>query len=86
LTTLAGTVAIFESGSLGVVAVIASSEDDWDRYETLHWAALERWLSENPGDPDVADIRTRYAHWKRTYLEYGREYCGWAIFAGWKRP
>jgi SAM-dependent methyltransferase len=85
-TTLAGTVQIFESGTLGVVAVIASSEDDWDRYETLHWAALERWLSEHLDDPDAPDIRATYVHWKRTYLEYGRDYLGWALFAGWKRP
>jgi SAM-dependent methyltransferase len=85
-TTLAGTVAIFESGALGVVAVIASSVDDWDRYETLHWAALERWLAEHADDEDAGDIRASYERWKRTYLEYGREYLGWAIFAGWKRP
>jgi SAM-dependent methyltransferase len=86
LTTLEGTVTIFETEGLPVVYVIASSEDDWDRYETLHWQAVERWLAENPVDPDAADIRTRSAGYKRTYLRYGRDFLGWAIFVGWKRP
>jgi predicted O-methyltransferase YrrM len=85
-TSLEGTVTIMESGRLRVVTVIASSEDDWDRYETLHWRACEEWLAEHPGDPDAAEIRARTERYKRTYLRYGREYLGWAIFAGWKRP
>ena len=85
-TSLDGTVTIFESGDLAVVSVIASSLDDWDRYETLHWRACEEWLAANPSDPDAADIRRRNEHSKRSYLRYGREYLGWAIFVGWKRP
>jgi cyclopropane fatty-acyl-phospholipid synthase-like methyltransferase len=84
-TTLEGTVAIFETGGLPVVSVIASSEDDWDRYETLHWQAVETWLAANPDDPDAADTRARHEHWKRNYLRHQRELLGWAIFVGWKR-
>ena len=84
-TTLEGTVTIFETSGLPVVTVIASSEDDWDRYETLHWQAVERWLAENPGDPDAGDIRARHERNKRTHLRHGRDYVGWAIFVGWKR-
>ena len=40
-------------------------EDDWDRYETLHWRAVEEWLAENPDDPDAADIRARHERYKR---------------------
>ena len=36
---------------LPVVSVIASSEDDWDRYETLHWRAVEEWLRRIPPIP-----------------------------------
>ncbi len=84
-TTLEGTVAIFETCGLPVVSLIASSEDDWDRYETLHWQAVETWLAANPGDPDAADVRQRHEHWKRNYLRHQRELLGWAIFVGWKR-
>jgi len=83
-TTLEGTVTAFETPGLPVVAVIASSEDDWDRYEALHWQACERWLAENSADPGAADIRRQAEHWKRVYLRHGREYLGWAIFVGWK--
>jgi cyclopropane fatty-acyl-phospholipid synthase-like methyltransferase len=83
-TTLEGTVDVFESGGLRTVSMIASSEDDWDRYETLHWNAVERWLSANPEDPEAAEIEARYRHEKRKYLRYQREYLGWAIFVGWK--
>lgn len=85
-TTLEGTVTIFETSGLRVVSVIASSEDDWDRYETLHWQAVESWLAENPDDPDAPDIRARHERNKRTYLRYQRDLLGWAILVGWKRP
>jgi SAM-dependent methyltransferase len=83
-TTLEGTVAIVDSGTLRTVAVIDSSPDDWDRYETLHWSAVEEWLVENGRDPDAHDIRARHEKYKRAYLRYGRELLGWAIFVGWK--
>ena len=84
-TTLEGTVTIFETSGVPVVSVIASSEDDWDRYETLHWKAVERCLADNADDPDAADIRMRHEQHKRTYLRHERELLGWAIFVGWKR-
>jgi SAM-dependent methyltransferase len=83
-TTLEGTVEIMETGSLRVVAVITSSEDDFDRYETLHWRAVEEWLAENGDDPDAGDIRSRHERYKRTYTRYGRDFLGWALFVGWK--
>lgn len=85
-TTLEGTVTIFETSGLPVVSVIASSEDDWDRYETLHWQSVERWLAENPDDPDAPEIRSRHEDNKRTHLRHRRDVLGWAIFVGWKRP
>lgn len=83
-TSLDGTVAILESGELVAVSLIASSDDDWDRYETLHWRAVETWLAENPDDPDASEISARHARAKDTYLRYGRDRLGWAIFVGWK--
>ena len=81
-TTLEGTVTVFETSGLRVVSVIASSEDDWDRYETLHWQAVESWLAANPDDPDAVETRERHERHKRTYLRHGRELVGWAIFVG----
>ena len=79
-TSLDGTVAIIESGALRVVTLIDASPDDWDRYETLHWRAVEEWLDESPGDPNADDVRASYERWKRTYLRHGRDVLGWAIF------
>jgi SAM-dependent methyltransferase len=79
-TSLDGTVAILESGDLRVVTIVDASLDDWDRYETLHWLAVEEWLAESSDDPDAAEIGARYRRHKRTYLRHGRELLGWAIF------
>jgi SAM-dependent methyltransferase len=84
-TSLDGTIVVFETSGLPVVSVIASSEDDWDRYETLHWQAVERWLADNPDDADAPDIGARHERYKLTYLRHGRDVLGWAIFVGWKR-
>lgn len=83
-TTLEGTVAILESGGLRAVAVIASSEDDFDRYETLHWHAVETWLAESADDPHASEVRALHERAKRVYLRHGREYLGWALFVGLK--
>jgi SAM-dependent methyltransferase len=82
---LAGTVDRFRGASLSVETLIASSEDDWDHYESLHWHALEEWLAENPGDPDAPEIRRRYEQYRDEYLNRDRELLGWAIFAARKR-
>lgn len=81
-TSLEGTIAILESGDLVTTSVIASSDDDWDRYETLHWLAVESWLAENEGDADAQEVRAMHERAKHTYLRHGRDYVGWAIFAG----
>ena len=79
-TTLEGTVRIIESGALAVVTLIDSSRDDWDRYETLHWRAVEEWLAIHSSDPDAGEVRSMHERAKRVYLRHGREYLGWAIF------
>jgi SAM-dependent methyltransferase len=84
-TSLEGTVVAFETSGLPVVSVIASSEDDWDRYETLHWQAVESWLDANPHDADAPEIRSRQERHKRNYLCHGRDSLGWGIFVGRKR-
>ena len=70
----------FTSAGLALTGVIASSEDDWDRYESLHWRALEEWLAENPDD----DVRAQHERRRAEHLAR-RTLMGWAIFVGRKR-
>jgi SAM-dependent methyltransferase len=80
--TLAATVARFEGEDLEPVALIDSSLDDWDRYETLHWLAADEWLREHPDVPDAGEIRERAERYRRRYLRWTRELLGWAIVVG----
>lgn len=83
--SLADTVRRFERAGPPVTTLITASEQDWDAYESLHWASLEEWLAENAEDPAAAEIRSEHDRAKWRYLERGREADGWAIFAGQKR-
>jgi hypothetical protein len=69
-----------ESTGVRVVSLIASSEDDWDRYESLHWQTLERWLEANPGHPQAEEFRARGAADRDRYLRWERAVMGWAVF------
>jgi hypothetical protein len=80
--SLAETVRRFERAGPPLTVLIAASEEDWDRYESLHWATLEAWLAGNPHDPGAAKIREQHEESKWHYLEHGREVEGWAILAG----
>ncbi len=78
------TVGLFESAGLSLQGMIASNEDDWDRYESQHWRALEEWLAANPRDADATEIRERHERARDDYLSFQRELLGWAIFVALK--
>jgi SAM-dependent methyltransferase len=82
--TLPETVRRFERVGPPVTVLITASEDDWNAYESLHWASLEQWLRKNGDDPAAAEIRAEHEKWKWHYLEQGRGTQGWAILAGQK--
>ncbi|MFL5942080.1 MAG: SAM-dependent methyltransferase [Gaiellaceae bacterium] len=77
---LAATVERAESAGVRVVSLIASSEDDWDRYEALHWQTLDDWLAQNPDHPQAEEFRARGATKRERYLRWERAWLGWAIF------
>ncbi len=76
------TVARFEQPGITLTGLVASSEDDWDRYESLHWRAVEEWLAESPGHPDAADMRAGHERRRAEHLAHRRASLGWAIFIG----
>jgi SAM-dependent methyltransferase len=77
---LSETVDRIKAAGLSLQGIIAASDDDWDRYESLHWRALEEWLAANPRDPDASEIRERHERARSDYLSFERELLGWAIF------
>jgi predicted O-methyltransferase YrrM len=83
--SLSETAARFDQANLELVTLIASSLDDWDRYESLHWRAVGDWLAANPEDPDADDFRLRIETRRAEYLEWGRDTLGWGIFVARKR-
>jgi hypothetical protein len=76
------TVARFEAGDIAATGLIAASLDDWDRYQSLRWRAIEEWLRDHPDDPRRAELRSGNEGFKRRYLETYRPLLGWAIFTG----
>lgn len=82
---LAETVGRFEEPGVELVTLIASSEDDWDRYESLHWYAVEEWLHENPHDADADRFRAMSRHFRDGYLKWTRDLLSWAILVGRRR-
>lgn len=74
------TVERFESAGVRVVSFLASSQDDWDRYETLKWQTFDEWLTGNPGHPQAEEFRERSEAEKARYLAWERDAMGWAIF------
>jgi SAM-dependent methyltransferase len=82
---LPDTVDRFRAAGLVVVTLIDASLDDWDRYETLHWRALEEWLAAHADDPDAEDVRRRHEANRDAYLRWQRDLLGWAIFVA-RRP
>ena len=69
-----------ESLGLGLVYTLVSSEGDWDRYEALHWYAVNQYALSNPRDPDLEELLARDSRERESYLRYGRETLGWAIY------
>jgi SAM-dependent methyltransferase len=82
---LAETVTRFEDAGLALVTLIASSPDDWDRYESLQWLAVEEWVHDHPSDPDAERFREMSREYRDRYLNWLREMLGWGIFVGRKR-
>jgi SAM-dependent methyltransferase len=79
---LIGTVNRFEQPGLALTGIIASSQDDWDHYESLHWRAIEEWLAEHPDHEGSESMRERHEHYRREYLRGQRGLMRWAIFVG----
>jgi SAM-dependent methyltransferase len=75
-----GNVAVGIEVGLTPLYIIAGSEDDWDRYESLQWQAAERFAAEHPNDPDLPELLARVQKARDAYLRWGRDTMGWALY------
>jgi hypothetical protein len=60
--------------------MVSSSLQDWDHYEAGNWYGLARWLEDNPTHPERSQVLEHLRRGQQAYMEYGREYIGWAMF------
>jgi hypothetical protein len=79
-STHAGNVAAGESLGLDLLFAVASNQDDWDNYMGLSWRAAYDFVRDQPNDADAAEIEERTLNDKNSYLRYGRDCLGWAIY------
>jgi ubiquinone/menaquinone biosynthesis C-methylase UbiE len=68
-----------ELGLTPLYSVVAN-EDDWDAYEWLYAHSIENYCYENPDDPDCEAMLARIRNWRNTYLQWGRETLGFALY------
>jgi SAM-dependent methyltransferase len=69
-----------ELRGLELVHTFVSSKDDWDEYEGLQWYATEAYARGHPEDPDLPDLLQRVAAARLSYLRWGRDTLGWAVY------
>jgi len=75
-----GNVAIGEEEGLIPLYTGVSNHDDWDRCETLQWYAAAEHAAANPDDPDLPELLARVAASRDSYLKWGRDTLGWALY------
>ncbi len=76
----AGNVAIGEEVGLALLYTQVANADDWDHYEGLQWQAAERYAADHPDDPDVEALLRNIRRSRDTYLRWGRNCLGWAMY------
>ena len=79
-TDHAGNVAAGIAEKLIYLYAVVADRDDFDHYEGLYNRAVETWCLENPRDLDMAAARERIRAWRETYLKWGRDTLGFAIY------
>jgi hypothetical protein len=68
-----------DAGLIPMHATTASM-DEWDEYEWKYCRAIERYVREQPEDPDIPAMLERSRRWRDTYLRFGRDTLGFAVY------
>jgi ubiquinone/menaquinone biosynthesis C-methylase UbiE len=69
-----------ESEGLRLVFTLVSSQEDWDRSEGLHWSTAAEYALAHPDDTDLEELLARDSKERESYLRWGRDTLGWAIY------
>ena len=65
---------------LSLVWMRGVTDQEWDRYEMLQTASLDRFARENPDDADLDEIRKKLLPSKEAYFRWGRDTLGFAFW------
>ena len=75
-----GILDMFDDGGTYPVEMVLATNTDWDRYESKHWWAIERWMRENPDDPEFDELVAFAQKSRLDYFRYERPLCDWGVF------
>ncbi|QUH02757.1 class I SAM-dependent methyltransferase [Saccharopolyspora erythraea] len=73
---------IAEEHGVEVTGLVSASVDDWDRYESGHWASAHRWARDNPDHAQRQEILAQARANQSAYLTRTRGLLGWSILVG----
>ncbi len=77
---LDGILEIFEVSGTHLVEMVLATDTDWDRYQSKHWWAFERWMRENTADPEFDELVAFAQKSRLDYFRYERSLCDWGVF------
>jgi ubiquinone/menaquinone biosynthesis C-methylase UbiE len=75
-----GNIRVGEKEGLSCLYTLVSNHDDWDHYETQQWLAVDEYVRAHPDDTDNPELIERSQQSKETYIRWGRDTLGWAIY------
>jgi cyclopropane fatty-acyl-phospholipid synthase-like methyltransferase len=73
-------VRVGEEEGLTCIYTVVSNHDDWDHYETYQLWAVNDYVRRHPEDPDNPELVERTKRGQESYLRWGRDTLGWAIY------
>lgn len=77
--TLYENVKVAEKHGMKPIFIMESGKADWDRYEMLQTASVDRFAKENPNHPDLKEIQTKNEQSREAHLRWGRDCFGFAF-------
>ncbi len=78
--TLHENTTIAKANGLDLIYLTVSTQQDWDQYESLQVAALDRFARAEPNHPDLNEISQKVKQGYEDYLHWGRNTFGFATY------